>query len=437
MNRCRETSFQPGLLASRTIVFVVIAFLAPVGASGQCQPVTATSKPVPSTLQGSPPSTAEAGKPEFYDEPKFTVSGVTDTTNLGGHGSDTVVRTKESLARDAAALSRGATHDSTSIPYLEQAVRLNPSDDESAYALAVAYADAGKYQDSRARIKDLLASQDKAEFHHLLGEVAEKLNDPLEAVREFQRAAGLSPTEPHLFDWGAELLAHRAAQPAIEVFAEGNRLFPHSVRMLVGLGVSWYVRGSYDQAALHLCEASDLNPSDPTPYVFLGKMQNAEPVQSGGLVERLERFARLQPENAWANYYYAIALWKRSKGAADSNAGEQVQSLLEKAVHLDPKLSVAHLQLGIVYSGRGDLPKAISAYQWAVAANPGLEEPHYRLADAYRRIGDKAQAQRELELYSQLTKKKKEDTEHERHEIQQFVFSLRDRNPASDQQQKP
>jgi hypothetical protein len=26
--------------------------------------------------------------PQFYDEPQFTVSGVTDTTNLGGHGSD-------------------------------------------------------------------------------------------------------------------------------------------------------------------------------------------------------------------------------------------------------------------------------------------------------------------------------------------------------------
>src|SRR5467141_3752750 len=35
--------------------------------------------------------------PEFYDEPSFTVAGVTDPSNLGGHGSDTTVRTKESL----------------------------------------------------------------------------------------------------------------------------------------------------------------------------------------------------------------------------------------------------------------------------------------------------------------------------------------------------
>ena len=47
-----------------------------------------------------------AGSPEFFDEPKFTVAGVTDGTNLGGHGSNTIVRTKESLAKDIVALER-------------------------------------------------------------------------------------------------------------------------------------------------------------------------------------------------------------------------------------------------------------------------------------------------------------------------------------------
>ena len=28
--------------------------------------------------------------PQFFDQPQFTVAGVTDTTNLGGHGSDTI-----------------------------------------------------------------------------------------------------------------------------------------------------------------------------------------------------------------------------------------------------------------------------------------------------------------------------------------------------------
>ena len=40
-----------------------------------------------------------------------------------------------------------------------------------------------------------------ADLHHLLGDVDEKLGDSLEAVRHYQRAAELDPSEPHLFDW--------------------------------------------------------------------------------------------------------------------------------------------------------------------------------------------------------------------------------------------
>src|SRR2546430_2192191 len=56
---------------------------------------------------------AAAGKlstaPELFDEPQFTVAGVTDNNNLGGHGSGMVARNKETLARDAAALKKGTS----------------------------------------------------------------------------------------------------------------------------------------------------------------------------------------------------------------------------------------------------------------------------------------------------------------------------------------
>ena len=61
-----------------------------------------------------------------------------------------------------------------------------------------------------------------ADLHHLLGDVDEKLGDSLEAVRHYQRAAELDPSEPHLLDWGAELLLHHAPAPAGEVFAKGS-----------------------------------------------------------------------------------------------------------------------------------------------------------------------------------------------------------------------
>ena len=423
--------------------------------------------------------TSGAEQPQFFDEPEFTVAGVTEAMNPGGHGSDTILRTTETLARETASLSVTAVSkppvdDSLSpstaeeeslrkaagqepgdfeanrrlgillvedgkareaLPYLNRASQLNPSDYDNAYELTVAYADAGQYEQARIQARTLVNRQNKsgqhqAALHHLLGDLEEKLGNPLESVREYQRSAELEPSEPNLFDWGTDLLMHRAYEPAIEVFTKGNRLFPHSVRMLAGLGAAWYARGSYDLAAQRLCEASDLNPDDPSPYLFLGKMQSVRTTQSECLVERLGRFVRLQPENALANYYYALSLWIRHESLGSAEKLAEVESLLEKAVHLDPKFGAAYLQLGILYSERGDSAAAIAAYQKATDANPGLEEAHYRLGEAYSRAGEKLKAGTELQLYGQLSKKTAEEAERERREIQQFVYKLRDRPSA-------
>jgi tetratricopeptide (TPR) repeat protein len=412
------------------------------------------------------------GAPEFFDEPQFTVAGVTDGTNLGGHGSNAVVRTKESLARDIASLSAkppsgslppsaADTNESSlratadrepgnfdanhrlgkslvasgkapqALTYLERASQLKPGNYENAYLLALAYADSGQYQRARANAQALLTAREKpgqkneAELHHLLGDIEEKSGDPLEAVRQYQKAAELDPSEPYFFDWGSELLLHRAVEPAIEVFNKGNRLFPRSARMLVALGVAWYSNGSYDQAAQRLCEASDMNPNDPKAYLFLGKIQSVETTQSECSTERLARFAKLQPENALASYYYAVNLWKRRKGPDDAESMAQVESLLKKAVALDSGLGIGYLQLGVLYSERGDFARAVLSYQEAIKVNPELEEAHYRLAQAYKRTGDKVRAEQELQLYNQISKKKDEAVERERRESRQFVYRLR------------
>jgi Tfp pilus assembly protein PilF len=147
-------------------------------------------------------------------------------------------------------------------------------------------------------------------------------------------------------------------------------------------------------------------------------------------VERLARFVRLQPENALANYYYALSIWRR-QAPGDVRNSAQAESLLEKAIRLDPKFGAGYLQLGILYSDRGESDKAIAAYEKAIAANPDLEEAHYRLGQAYSRAGEKSKAQAEFQVYKQLSKKTADEVERQRREIQQFVYTMRDPSPAS------
>jgi tetratricopeptide (TPR) repeat protein len=366
------------------------------------------------------PASAASAKPgvsapDFFDEPQFTVAGVTQATNSGGHGSDTVLRATEALAKATVSLSKAP----------DAAAQQPPAATESS-------------------LRDAVARNPKDPgLHQQLGNIEETLGHPLEAVREYQRAAELDPSEPNLFDWGTELLTHRALEPATEVFTRGNRLFPKSVRMLVALGVASYARGSYAQATQYLGNASDLAPDDPTPYLFLGKMQSVEVNPTQESAERLARFAQRHPDNALANYYYAVSLWKQSAGALDTDhatprdteRSARVETLLQKAVLLDPKLGAAYLQLGILYSQHKDFSRAISAYQKAIEVSPEgdemLEEAHYRLARVYLRTGAAHKAQEELQLHATLAKKTKEDAERMRRDIQEFVIALRNQNSSS------
>jgi tetratricopeptide (TPR) repeat protein len=394
-------------------------------------------------LKKSDPHSSAAGAPEFFDPPQFTVAGVTDPSNLGGHGSDTVVRNREALTKETVALGK----ESSTVPHpastaateesLREAEAGNPANfdanSDANYRLGKLLVDRGKANDALPYLERASRLKDKAEIHRLLGEVEEKLGDPLEAVREYQRAAELSPNESNLFDWGSELLLHRAPEPAIEVFSKGNHRFPRSVRMLVGLGVARYVRGDASEAVRLLCEASDLDPGDPEPYLFLGRIQAAEKGGRDEMADKLRRFAELRPENALANYYYAVSLSKRRKSPQDVEDVPKVESLLEKAIRLDPGLGAAYLQLGIHWAEQKDFSKAIAAYQKAIEVSPRLEEGHYRLAQVYRQTGEKLQAEKEIQIYEQTAKENAGEMDRERHDIKQFVYTLRD--PGSTSQQ--
>jgi tetratricopeptide (TPR) repeat protein len=411
---------------------------------------------MPQSTAATSPKKPRTEVPEFFDEPQFTVAGVTQAANSGGHGSDIAVRTTEALAKATVSLRKEATgtestgKDSTASSGASRStgdegswretLAREPDNFEANRQLGESLVNAGNaaaalpYLQQASRL-----NPGDAELHHRLGDVEEKLEDPLNAVHEYQRAAELDPSELNLFDWGAELLAHRALEPATEVLSKGNRLFPKSSRMLVALGVAWYARGSYERAAQSLMNASDLDPDDPTPYLFLGKIQSVEIAPSEASLERFARFARLQPENALANYYYAVGLWKQPAEAKDPASGNDrlahIEALLTKAALLDPKLAAAHLQLGILYSDRGDFARAISAYREAIAVDSNLDdrlaETHYRLAQAYLRIGDKTTAKEELELHTALAKQTKQLADSQRNAVQEFVISRHSPNSTN------
>ena len=420
-----------------------------------------------------------SGAMEFKDEPSFTVAGVTDWSGAGGHGSDTSLRTSEALARETLALkSSGPVETSPgaaagnptgrqsmeSENKLRAAVARSPASFEANHQLGEFYLRSGKYREAISSLKaayqinaenaaydlalayrgngDIATAHDlsvktlaKAEgdagLHGLLGDLDERMGDPLGAVREYERAATLDPSEPNYFEWGTELLLHRAVRPAVIVFKKGSATHPDSARMLVGLGAALYADGSYDEAAGQLCRASDLKPEEAAPYLFLGKMEVNSPTSFSCAEQKLARFVQNQPGNALANYYFAMAVLKRNRESKSPADSQQAETLLKKSLAIDPKLGEAYLQLGILYAAQGSSDRAIAAFNKAVEVTPGLGEAHYRLSQLYKRSGEKAKSEQEIQLYKQVEKSEADEVERQRREIQQFLIILKDQPAVS------
>src|SRR2546430_5421860 len=103
----------------------------------------------------------------------------------------------------------------------------------------------------------------------------------------------MDPREQNHFEWGTELLLHRADGPAVEVFTKGSHAHPDSARMLAGAGAALYAEGKREGAAGRGCEALGLKPADPAPYGFPGKMEKAA---TGGVAWVGQKAARLGQE---------------------------------------------------------------------------------------------------------------------------------------------
>lgn len=311
------------------------------------------------------------------------------------------------------------------IPYMEKAQLLDPSNSVSGHDLALAYLESQNYAKARQQIQAMLRHQDSAELHGLLGDVEERAGNYLTAGDEYQRAAQMEPSEDHIFDWGSELLFHQAFQPAIEAFTRGATRYTRSPKLNIGLGVALYSHGNYEGAVKALCAATDLDPTDPRPYLFLGKMYDISTASSSEVRERLARFAQLQPNNAQALYYYALSLWKGQLGQGGTVSFDQVGFLLKGAIARDPKFPEAHLELGNLYAEQRKYPEAVQEYKQAIKLQPGFVDAHYRLAQAYTRTGEQTLAQEEFELHDRLRKQQMAETEKQRAEIKHLIHSVK------------
>jgi tetratricopeptide (TPR) repeat protein len=73
------------------------------------------------------------------------------------------------------------------------------------------------------------------------------------------------------------------------------------------------------------------------------------------------------------------------------------QPLLERAIRSDPRIELAHLDLGIIYANRGRKIEALREMKTAEQQNPNDQNVHWRLARFYKSMGNNEAAKVEFD----------------------------------------
>ena len=128
----------------------------------------------------------------------------------------------------------------------------------------------------------------------------------------------------------------------------------------------------------------------------------------------------LAPDNAEAHYLHALTLLHgRADGSnVDANA---IETLLQRAIQLDPNLADAHFQLAALCAGRGNYDCAVRDYEAAVRLSPDQTEAHYRLAMACKQAGKEDLATAELESFKRIRARQKAGGGSSETSIAQFI----------------
>jgi len=315
---------------------------------------------------------------------------------------------------------------------LKRAQEINPSAYNNGYDLSIASERIGNLEQARQQLEELIRVNDTAELHSLLGVIEEKSKNYLASAAQFEKAAHMDPSENNIFEWGTELLLHQTFKPAIEVFTAGLARYPQSSQMKIGFGVAQYGLGNFDAGAQAFLQASDMNPVDRLPLIFLGQAyDNLSPVIKDQIISRFERFVQADQHDASVRYYYAMALWRQGGDIPKPARQALVEFLLKSAAAFDASFADARLQLGILYANQHKFDEAIAQYEQALKINSENATVHYRLGQSLARSGVTARAKDEFAEFERLRTQEVDAANKKSAEIQQFVYTLRQANKAT------
>ncbi len=319
------------------------------------------------------------------------------------------------LANSALMQMREASAVGAGVERLGRAARLDPTDGGVRADYGYGLCQVGAVNDGILELKEAIGINSRlTEALYNLGK-AYTDGDALEfAERYLARALQISPhSAPVQTALGVIKTRQRMIAPAVQLFGEVIKVWPHDALARTNLGIAQGLAGVYTEATLHLKKAGELTPDDPHIPAQLGWLALIQDNLTMGMEElgiAIKMNAHLpEVENNYGICYVALGKPELApphfKRALDLNpdfhtvhyqwgcalaAMKQQDSALREwdlAAKHEPGNADCHVNRGVVFYQKGQTEEAIAAFRHVIALRQTRMEDFSNLGLSYAKAG--------------------------------------------------
>lgn len=303
--------------------------------------------------------------------------------------------------------------------YREAVVELNaatsadPSNTEAILRLAKSYLALNEAASAGRTLESAVArGLDTAPVYALLASVYEKSGHVENAIPAMRLAIQRDPqSELYRFNYGMLLTNALAPEAAVIRLKEALATFPRSAHLWLALGIAHYKVGRNDEAGKALLRATELDPKAAPAYAYLG-MTYVEVGQYDAAIKQYERALSVNDKLGVVNYLIADALLKQA-----TTDGARLETLLLRAVKLEPSFAPARLALGKLYARTNRFAEAAGEFERVIKLDANIAEAYYQLGRVYTKLKRTSEAQATLATFKRLTDEQKEQEQRARADI--------------------
>lgn len=192
---------------------------------------------------------------------------------------------------------------------------------------------------------------------------------------------------------GAKLMTEGQLERAETELKTAIELSPDYAEAYNNLGILYKQRDLLERALEYFQKAVAINPRYASAHNHIAAVHITRG-EYDLAVKAAATALKKEPTFADAVYNKGLALFLKGRAATNPSARRTLYALAEKefskATQLDPKLAIAHKNMGDLYTELGRYELAAIRYRLAVEDDPQSAETWRQLANVYRLMGDAA-----------------------------------------------